>query len=595
MVFDDYDKERLFEMIYAGLVTAKKLPKQLFQLTFKELLKGMETAINYDVVDKKLVADLTQNLYLFSGAKTEVQVLDMVGSMVKDGKLLPYNEFKKIADEKFTEYNKNYLRTEYDTAVGQSQMVSDWSDIHKDKKLFPYLKYDAILDSKTSDICKHFDGVTLPVDDKFWSQYSPLNHFNCFTPDTPILTPNGWVNIEDIKKGDLVIGGSGKTQNVLGVHIKSIYEEILNIRIKNNSISTTKKHRFLSINGWKKAESFNVGDIIVQNIETTFFNKAICTINNFYVVLSYLCMPIIRKWKTRTINTFNCYINTWNKNINKSIIDKFVSNTSQTFINKIIKKFLFVISKFFMILSIPFWIVIICFNSLFIRFFSNFNIEHRVKFFHSFKSIRSFFAFHWMRNCFKSFNKSFSSFNFSNIVINPLSFYSFATNTTNKPLIFKPSSYGSGVNAPSNPDSSKSHHSVEVESLEGFTKGQPLDRFNSLFSFFFHSFFNRKFVLIKNISKNNYSGQIYNLSVNNDESYITNVGVVHNCRCEIIKLSEYDEFDITKEKNVKLAEKKGGDNMNDIFKMNPYNDRVIFSEKHPYFEQAKNYKKQFVK
>jgi SPP1 gp7 family putative phage head morphogenesis protein len=179
MVFDDYDKERLFEMIYAGLITAKKLPKQLFKLTFTKLLSGMEKSINYDVVDKKLIEDLKQNLYLFSGAKTEVQVLDMVGSMVQDGKLLPYNEFKKIATEKFDTYNKNYLRTEYDTAVGQSQMVSQWSDIYKDKKLFPYLKYDAILDSKTSDICKHFDGVTLPVNDNFWSQYSPLNHFNC--------------------------------------------------------------------------------------------------------------------------------------------------------------------------------------------------------------------------------------------------------------------------------------------------------------------------------------------------------------------------------------------------------------------------------
>lgn len=41
------------------------------------------------------------------------------------------------------------------------------------------LKYSAIIDANTSDICKPLDGITLPVNDKFWNTHAPLNHFNC--------------------------------------------------------------------------------------------------------------------------------------------------------------------------------------------------------------------------------------------------------------------------------------------------------------------------------------------------------------------------------------------------------------------------------
>ena len=54
-----------------------------------------------------------------------------------------------------------------------------WNDIEKDKTNFPYLRYSAIIDGRTSDICEPLNGVTLPVDDPLWDEYTPLNHFNC--------------------------------------------------------------------------------------------------------------------------------------------------------------------------------------------------------------------------------------------------------------------------------------------------------------------------------------------------------------------------------------------------------------------------------
>lgn len=182
MAFENYDRNRLFELIYTGLVGVHNLPKDLFRQTFDNLFDGMNAGlgIQYNYNDPILIRELTENIYLFSGAKTAVQLMDMKGAMIgADGKLLSFSQFKKIADEKFNLYNVDYLKTEYNTAVGQGQMVSKWTEFVENTEQFPMLQYDAVMDGRTSPICRPLDGIILPVDDPFWKQYSPLNHFNC--------------------------------------------------------------------------------------------------------------------------------------------------------------------------------------------------------------------------------------------------------------------------------------------------------------------------------------------------------------------------------------------------------------------------------
>lgn len=184
--FDGYDREALYKAIFDGKVTVESLPKNLYYKTANQLLRGVNTGfgktlieLNYNTPDYKLLSELTDNIYFFSGAKTYHQVMEMKAAMVEDGKIIPFNDFRKKADETFVLYNETYLKTEYNTAIGQGQMASKWQDIESNKQLFPYLKYSAVIDGRTSEICKPLDGLVLPVDDKFWSKYLPLNHFGC--------------------------------------------------------------------------------------------------------------------------------------------------------------------------------------------------------------------------------------------------------------------------------------------------------------------------------------------------------------------------------------------------------------------------------
>ena len=72
--------------------------------------------------------------------------------------------------------------------------------------------------------------------------------------------------------------------------------------------------------------------------------------------------------------------------------------------------------------------------------------------------------------------------------------------------------------------------------------------------------------------------------MNNDNSYITNVGVVHNCRCVLLQVDKED---------ANVTDKSTADNLNVEMtdKRNPlFNDNVgksnqIFPSNHPYFQE----------
>lgn len=179
---DEYIK-KLIADIYAGTVSEHDLPESLYHAIADYLKSGVykgfgATIESVAVGDAELLADLRENIYMFSAAKTYQQVKEMTEATIdNDGNVRNFNDFKKDADQIFDTYNKDYLKTEYDTAIGQSQMAVKWSDIEQQKDVLPYLAYSTIGDA--CDICAPLDGLTAPVDDPIWDDIMPLNHFNC--------------------------------------------------------------------------------------------------------------------------------------------------------------------------------------------------------------------------------------------------------------------------------------------------------------------------------------------------------------------------------------------------------------------------------
>jgi len=194
--FSDAQLVRLLRDIYKGKIDQRNLPSNLYYAIADYLKKAVyegygtdikslgkkirETATGFDTSDMELLTELRTNIYIFSAAKTYQQVRTMSSAIIGDnGTIVPFKEFREKANETFDLYNKTWLRTEYDTAIGQAQNARKWNDIEKQADVLPLLEYSAVIDARTSDICRPLDGIIAPVKDPIWNKVAPLNHFNC--------------------------------------------------------------------------------------------------------------------------------------------------------------------------------------------------------------------------------------------------------------------------------------------------------------------------------------------------------------------------------------------------------------------------------
>jgi len=96
----------------------------------------------------------------------------------------------------------------------------------------------------------------------------------CFAGHTKILTPYGEVPIENIKEGDIVINFSEKTgefkeDRVVKVHenlTTSSTENMLNVQLNDgNNIEVTGNHKFLTTEGWERADRLSERSEIVAS------------------------------------------------------------------------------------------------------------------------------------------------------------------------------------------------------------------------------------------------------------------------------------------------------------------------------------------
>lgn len=130
--------------------------------------------------DPAVAAALRENAFVFSGFKTHAELAQVAADALVDenGNIRPFDQFRQIVSTLNQEYNHRYLRTEYNQAVQSAQMASKWADFERDKA-FINLQYRTANDERVRASHRVLHGVTLPVDDKFWQQYTPPNGWGC--------------------------------------------------------------------------------------------------------------------------------------------------------------------------------------------------------------------------------------------------------------------------------------------------------------------------------------------------------------------------------------------------------------------------------
>jgi len=178
--YSENDIDRLFNNIYNGKTTVQKPPQKLYSQIAQHLGEGVRMGFGSSDPNSIMLEDLVDNVYYFSAAKTFQQVKQMQEAIIgSNGHRVPYSEFKKTAFEIFDTYNTDWLKTEYNTAVGQSQNAELWENIMRDAELFPILTYITTQDERVCPICAPLDRFTARATDSIWGKIMPSNHYNC--------------------------------------------------------------------------------------------------------------------------------------------------------------------------------------------------------------------------------------------------------------------------------------------------------------------------------------------------------------------------------------------------------------------------------
>jgi len=108
---------------------------------------------------------------------------------------------------------------------------------------------------------------------KWYKQFGVVFGDECFVRGSKVLTPNGYVNIEDIKIGDLVINYDEKRKIfkediVVDTYVnlkKSNNMNVLKLFFDNGSeISVTENHKFMTNLGWVQAKDLTEEHIIIN-------------------------------------------------------------------------------------------------------------------------------------------------------------------------------------------------------------------------------------------------------------------------------------------------------------------------------------------
>ena len=179
--------------VWHSVVTSKKLPKNVYRYNAEKLVQGIYKGykknlitVEFNSPDYKMLHHLRTNVYMFSAAKTFQQVREMEKAreelslkLVKGENVTPLGEFKKEVAKIDENYNTKWLETEYKTAISGGRNASMWERLQKDKATFPNMTYHTDHQDTVCDICEPLDGITLPIDDSFWDEFMPDNHFNC--------------------------------------------------------------------------------------------------------------------------------------------------------------------------------------------------------------------------------------------------------------------------------------------------------------------------------------------------------------------------------------------------------------------------------
>lgn len=197
--------DRITRDIHSGKLKPGEVDEELMVWTAKQLMGGVTKGYGADLhsyapgtQDHEHLLSLEKDVHVFSGFKTHTQLREATSLLHSKGKIKPFNEFKRDILALDNQYNKLYLKAEYNQAIASSQASAAWIDAQKSKEQFPKMRYETVGDRNVRPAHQVLNGIIKPLEDGFWDTHYPPNGWQCRCEAVKVLgsarttTSKGW-------------------------------------------------------------------------------------------------------------------------------------------------------------------------------------------------------------------------------------------------------------------------------------------------------------------------------------------------------------------------------------------------------------------
>ncbi len=197
--------EQALKDIYAQYgVDPESVPavnKILFDISNGAYQSGIDGAFSaeFGKVDPEFINRFKTNAAVFAAFKSHAQQNEIVAQLIsEDGNLKSFHEFKKsvLGTTIKADYNKNWLKTEYNMAVRSARMAEKWKGFERAKHLYPNLEFIESTAAHKRPEHLQWVGTILPIDHPWWNTHTPPVGWGCEcsirNTDKPVTTAPGY-------------------------------------------------------------------------------------------------------------------------------------------------------------------------------------------------------------------------------------------------------------------------------------------------------------------------------------------------------------------------------------------------------------------
>jgi SPP1 gp7 family putative phage head morphogenesis protein len=150
-------------------------------LFYSAMVEGLSIDVAFkELTNTAFFEQYLVNSFQFSAAKNLEEMKELQKLVFdENGQRRSFPAFQKLASGILEQYNKTWLRTEYDLAVRGAVLAEQWQQIWKDRDLFPYVIYRTRGDSRVRPEHAVLNGISFLIDSPQASQLFVPNGWNC--------------------------------------------------------------------------------------------------------------------------------------------------------------------------------------------------------------------------------------------------------------------------------------------------------------------------------------------------------------------------------------------------------------------------------